>query len=123
VVSGRPLAVDAKATPEAVLSRYMQSRGRGVDVVASLVTQSKGAGAHGITHLRMTQKVEGLDVYRAYVRAAVNAKGELTQVIDASVRVGPAAASQIDSQTALSCRACEALSVGPHLTGSRHGSR
>lgn len=98
---GRPLAADRRATPHALLERYLTSRGKSRPQLKSLRTASTVPGAHGVTHLRMTQQVEGLDVYDAYVRAAVNARGELTQVIDRMAAVSKPRLSRINAQQAV----------------------
>jgi hypothetical protein len=98
---GRPLAATPGATPEALLAAHLRGGGKSEQVVASLRTQSRGPGAHGVTQLRMVQEIEGLEVYGAYVRAAVNARGELVHVIDGSVPVSRPVPARIDARQAL----------------------
>jgi extracellular elastinolytic metalloproteinase len=64
---------------------------RGRAAVDQLVATSESPPRGGISHLRMEQRVSGLRVHGAYVKAAITAQGELVQVIDATVPVTPIA--------------------------------
>ena len=59
-----------------------------------------GAGANGVTHLRLEQVVDGLAVHGAYVRPA-NARGELVQVIDRLAAVTALTPNRVDALAAL----------------------
>jgi len=98
---GRPLTAASRAAPTQIVSGYLGSRGRSGAVLASLRTARSSAGAHGVTHVRMEQVVDGLQVHGAYVKAAINSRGELVQVIDRLAEVTPPAASRIDALAAL----------------------
>ena len=100
--SGRPLTAASKAAPADIVSGYLRTRGRSGAVLSSLRTTRSSLGAHGVTHLRMEQVVDGLTVYGAYAKAAVNARGELVQVIDRLVEVAAAPTpSRVDAAAAL----------------------
>jgi hypothetical protein len=100
--AGRPLAVANRAAPAEAVTAFLRGRGRSAAVLSSLRTTRSSLGAHGVTHLRMEQVVEGLVVHGAYLKAAVNARGELVQVVDRLVEVSAApAASRVDAHTAL----------------------
>jgi extracellular elastinolytic metalloproteinase len=100
--AGRPLTAASRAAPAEIVIGFLRNRGRSAGVLASLRTTRSSLGAHGVTHLRMEQVVDGLVVHGAYVKAAVNARGELVQVLDRLVEVTAApAASRIDAAAAL----------------------
>ncbi|MDH5228425.1 MAG: peptidase M36, partial [Gammaproteobacteria bacterium] len=97
--AGMPLAAASKASPQSIVNGYLQANGRGADVLASLRVTSN-VSPHGVTHVRMEQQIDGLTVYGAYAKAAVNAKGELVQVIDRLSQVGLVQPSRIDAAQA-----------------------
>lgn len=100
--AGRPLTAASRAAPADIVAGYLRTRGRSGGVLASLRTTRSSLGAHGVTHLRMEQVVDGMVVHGAYLKAAVNARGELVQVVDRLVEVSaPPAASRIDAAAAL----------------------
>jgi extracellular elastinolytic metalloproteinase len=98
---GRALAAGSRAAPSEVVAGYLGNRGRSAAVLASLRTTRSSAGAHGVTHVRMEQVVDGLTVHGAYVKAAVNARGELVHVIERLAPVTPPSGSRIDAAAAL----------------------
>ena len=100
--AGRTLTAASKAAPADIVSGFLRSRGRSAFVLASLRTTRSSPGVHGVTHLRMEQVVDGLTVHGAYLKAAVNARGKLVQVVDrlAEVSVAPSA-SRVDAAAAL----------------------
>ena len=99
--AGRSLTTPSNASPAEIAAGYLRSRGRADAVLASLRSARSGAGAHGVTHLRMEQVVDGLTVHGAYLKAAVNNRGELVQVIDRLAAVSTPAPARIDAATAL----------------------
>ena len=99
--AGLPLTAASKAAPQSIVSGYLQSRGRGADVLASLRVTSSSVSTRGVTHLRMEQQVDGLAVHGAYARAAVNANGELVQMIDHLADVSLVQPSRIDASQAM----------------------
>jgi hypothetical protein len=99
--AGLPLTAASKAAPQAVLNSYLQAQGRGADVLASLRVGTSSVSPYGVTHLRMEQQIDGLAVYGAYAKAAVNAQGELVQVIDRLSPVSLVQPSRIDAGQSL----------------------
>jgi len=99
--AGMPLTAASKAAPQAILNGYLQANGRGADVLASLRVGTGNVSPHGVTHVRMEQQIDGLTVHGAYAKAAVNAKGELVQVIDHLAAVSLVQPSRIDAGQAL----------------------
>ena len=69
--------------------------------MSSLRTSGKSTGANGVKHLEMQQTVDGLTVQGAYVKAAINSRGQLVQVIDRTVAVSNPAPSRVDALQAL----------------------
>jgi len=119
---GMPLTAASSAAPEAVVRGYLQSRGRTQDVLASLKVTRSSASAGGVTQLRMEQEVDGLVVYAAYLKAAINARGELTSVIDRLVTPTLLYPSRIDAAQALAA-AVRHLYPGIALNFSASGVR
>ena len=99
--AGMPLTAASKAAPQAILNGYLLANGRGADVLASLRVGTSNVSPHGVTHVRMEQQIDGLTVHGAYAKAAVNAKGELVQVIDHLAAVSLVQSSRIDAGQAL----------------------
>jgi len=101
VEEGRPLSNASKAAPADVATGCLRNRGRSEMVLASLRTTRSSAGAHGVTHVRIKQVVDGLTIHGAYLKAVVNSRGELVQVIDRLVPVSAPAPSRTDALAAL----------------------
>jgi hypothetical protein len=99
--AGHPLTPASQAGPEAIVGSYLTNRGRSSEDVASLRTTGVNAGANGVTHVRMEQQVDGVSVYGAYVKAAINSKGELVSFIDRVYDVTKVRPSRIDESQAL----------------------
>src|SRR5512139_126120 len=98
--AGMPLAAASKASPQSIVNGYLQANGRGPDVLASVRVTSSAVSPRGVTHVRMEQQIDGLTVYGAYAKAAVNAKGELVHVIDRLSAVSLVQPSRIDAAQA-----------------------
>ena len=91
---GQPLAQGANGDAAATVRAYLRSAGHEGGTLDSLVLASRNTVARtGVTHLRFTQRVDGLDVYGTYVKAAVDAQGGLTSVIENLVEARPVAAA------------------------------
>jgi Zn-dependent metalloprotease len=99
--AGRPLTTPSNAAPAEIAAGYLRGHGRADAVLASLRSARSGAGAHGVTHLRMEQVVDGLTVHGAYLKATVNGRGELVQVIDRLAAVSTPTPARVDALTAL----------------------
>ncbi|HSK05662.1 MAG TPA: M36 family metallopeptidase [Kofleriaceae bacterium] len=84
---------------------------RGRAAVDQLVVTSRTSSRGGIRHLRFEQRVDGLRVHGAYVKAAITDAGELVQVIDASAPASPLVRATAGDDAALAA-ACEALGHG-----------
>jgi hypothetical protein len=95
--AGKPLTAASRATPEAIVAGYLSSNGR----APALRTTDKSTGANLVTHLRMEQVVDGLTVQGAYVKAAINSRGELVHVIDRTVAVSNPVPSRISADQAV----------------------
>jgi hypothetical protein len=99
--AGKSLTAASNATPEAIVAGYMRGKGRPQAVVSSLRTTGKSTGANRVTHLKMEQVVNGLQVHGAYVKAAINSRGELVHLIDRTVVVSTVAPSRINAAQAV----------------------
>ena len=72
----------------AIVVRALRDRGVSDPVLDSLVVVSEARNARtGVRDVRFEQRVGGLSVYDAYVRAAIASSGGVIQIIDASVAV------------------------------------
>jgi hypothetical protein len=100
---GAALAAASPAGPAATVRGALHARGASEATAASLRETSSNTTRAGITHLRMEQQVAGLTVYGRYVKAAVNARGELVNLIEnvAAVPSTPPAEPRINAQRAL----------------------
>ena len=100
--AGHPLTPASAAAPEEIVGSYLKSRGRSSeDVSASLRITGTNAGANGVTHVRMEQQIDGVTVYGAYLKAAINSNGELIHLIDRLYDVTGVSPSRIDAPRAL----------------------
>ncbi len=79
---GRALTPPSEAAPTAILAKFLRQQGLNPATVGSLykVAQYRSP-VTGLTHLMMEQQIAGLRVEGAYVKAALNASGELVHVI------------------------------------------
>jgi hypothetical protein len=80
--AGRSLSPPSQAAPASVVSSWLRGKGHGSGTVSALRVVSDRADPKGIRQLRMEQQVGGLAVYGAYVKAAVDKRGELLSVIE-----------------------------------------
>ena len=90
-------------SPRTIVVRALRERGVAESVLNSLVVVSDARNATtGVRDVRFEQRVAGLWVYDAYVRAALTASGEVMQIIDATVAVPRAVpGSRASAQQAL----------------------
>jgi extracellular elastinolytic metalloproteinase len=92
--AGQPLVQGANGDAIATVHAYLRSAGHAEATVGSLVLARRETVARtGVTHLRFTQRVGGLDVYGTYVKASLDAQGSLTTVIENLAEAGPVAAA------------------------------
>src|SRR5262245_8030712 len=78
---GAPLLGGANGASAVALTKaFLREKGVSAATVDSLHEVGSSA-AHGVTHVRLEQEVGGLRVAGAYVRAAVNGRGDLVHVI------------------------------------------
>lgn len=75
---GRPLTSPSADSPESIVRGYIRGR---VGGAAEQLRQIGASTSRGVTHVRFEQVVDGLRVHGAYVKAALNSRGELLQVI------------------------------------------
>jgi hypothetical protein len=97
----------SKDSARVIVVRALRERGVTDAVLNSLVVVSESTNPRtGVRDVRFEQRVAGLWVYDAYVRAALTASGEVMQIIDATVAVpralpGARATAQQALRTAL----------------------
>ena len=78
--TGQPLTPPSRAAAADVAKGFLSVRHAGRTIDSLVVTGE--FERDGITHLRLGQKVDGLDVYGTYVKAAVNRFGELVHLVE-----------------------------------------
>ena len=96
--------VDAGGSADAVRAYIGLSKAGAADALSETARFAlpKASGFGGVEQIRMTQKVAGLDVYGAYVKATFDDMGRLVHVIDASVNHrGGLVKAQISTDDAL----------------------
>lgn len=89
----------SSAAADAVVKKLLQ--GRGDAAPETLKVLSETTPRAGIRHLRMEQEIDGLRVYGAYVKAAINDQGQLTQVIEKVARPGSITRATVSETDAL----------------------
>jgi hypothetical protein len=99
-----PLTGPSGGTAASAVARFLRERGASLATVASLREVSQGRSAKtGLTYLRMEQRVGGLRMAGAYVKAALDDQGRLVHLIEnlADVPARGAAAAAVDEARAL----------------------
>jgi extracellular elastinolytic metalloproteinase len=82
-VREHPLAGPSRGTAASAIARYLREEGASVATVASLRVVSQGRSARtGLTYVRLEQRVGGLRVAGAYVKAALDDQGQLLHLIE-----------------------------------------
>ncbi|MCH9647197.1 MAG: M36 family metallopeptidase [Deltaproteobacteria bacterium] len=80
---GAPLSLPSDAAPEQVVAKFFQGERQSLATVSSLVTiTEQRIEATGLTHIKSGQMVSGLNVFGTYVKATLNADGELVHLIE-----------------------------------------
>src|SRR5205814_2576698 len=99
-----PLSGPSRGVAAAVVARFLRDQGASIATVSSLREVSQGRSAKtGLTHLRMEQRIGGLRVAGAYVKAALDDQGQLLHLIE-NLAEAPArapAAAAVDEARAL----------------------
>jgi extracellular elastinolytic metalloproteinase len=103
-VPGSPLTGPSGGAAAAVVARFLRDHGASLATVASLREVSAGRSAKtGLTHVRMEQRVAGLRVAGAYVKAALDDQGRLVHLIEniADLPARRPVAAAVDERRAL----------------------
>jgi hypothetical protein len=79
---GAALTSSSGASAADIVADFLASEGLGEATLASLVQTAEIPGQRGVTHFRFAQEVGGLTVYGTYVRAAIDADGQLIHLIE-----------------------------------------
>ncbi|MBL9126991.1 MAG: M36 family metallopeptidase [Verrucomicrobiales bacterium] len=86
----RGLTAPSAERPSTIVAGFLRAKGVSPTVLASLrPIEEFATRGTGRRHVRLEQEVQGLRVYGAYVKAALNDRGELVHLIDASASVPP----------------------------------
>lgn len=99
--AGQNLTGPSQDAPGQIVADFLRANGRSNQTASSLVAVSENPTTSGITHVRLEQLVGGLTIYGAYVKAALNAQGELIQVIEMLAPVGPVGRAGVNETDAL----------------------
>jgi extracellular elastinolytic metalloproteinase len=68
--------------PAGVVADFLRARGHGQPTLDSLVTEIEEHAPGGLTHLWLSQQVDGLEVYGTYVKATVNGRGQVVSLVE-----------------------------------------
>ena len=82
------LAKAKRADARASVGAFLQSKGRSKATADSLVEVSRFSDKNGVTHVKFEQRLNGLRVYGGYAKAAFDASGALTHLIERSANAG-----------------------------------
>ncbi len=82
------LAKAQRADARASVGAFLQSKGRSKATADSLVEVSRFSDKNGVTHVKFEQRLNGLRVYGGYAKAAFDASGALTHLIERSANAG-----------------------------------
>ena len=82
------LTLPSNAGRPSIVSAFLAAR-HDASTVSSLVPDAEDATSQGAVHVRMHQRVAGLDVYGTYVKATMTREGALVSVIENLVPAGP----------------------------------
>ncbi|WP_428263838.1 M36 family metallopeptidase [Haliangium sp.] len=84
---GVPLSFPSSARAPEVVRDFAAAQ-RGIPADHLRTTREHRAPASGLTHVRMVQERDGLRIYGAYIKAALNDQGEIVHMIDNLVNPG-----------------------------------
>jgi len=100
--AGAALTPPSGEAPGAVVAAFVRAR-LDAPTADSLALRKENLVARtGVTHLEFGQRVAGLDVHGTYVRASVNARGELVNLIENLAPLPPALVpASVDARGAL----------------------
>lgn len=87
--NGARLTAPSNAARPEIVSSFLRGR-HDAATIGSLVVSVENVTSQGPVHVRMHQRVAGLDVYGTYVRATMTPAGELVSVIENLAPAGPA---------------------------------
>jgi hypothetical protein len=91
------LTAPSNDTPANIVRGYLKRAGD-----ASLAVAKENRGTSGVRHIQLQQSIDGRPVYGAYVKAAVDAQGRLTSIIDNTVPRGAVQRTALLASDALS---------------------
>lgn len=96
------LTSPAKNVPAAIAMDFLHTQFHSQKSLDSLRVVSEHEAKGGLVHVKMTQEIAGLEVFGAYVKAAVNERGELVHLIETLVSADKALVpASIDASDAL----------------------
>ena len=119
------LTFPSTASADAVITQFLTTRGH--DARGRVATEAAGRSADpatGLIHIRADQRVNGLVVYGSYVKAALNAQGQIVHLIENFAPVTDVVPASIDETIALRAALgrVHPHAVAPSLAG-RDGSK
>lgn len=95
---GGTLTPPSSAPPLSIARDFLRDQTAAGQLAVATQTTPRG----GISHLRLEQRIDGLRIHGAYVKAAITELGELVQVIDRTVPVTPLVRASARDRDALS---------------------
>lgn len=120
------LTKPTQASPVSAVAQFLRERGASEATVASLRAKGQNRNARtGITHVRVEQEVGGLRIHGAYLKAAVNDRGELVHLVANHAAVAttrPTAARATEADALRAALALHHPSVAAPAAGRRQGN-
>ena len=101
--SGLPLTLPQAGSAPAIIRDFVRDQHVGTELGTLATERESHLATRGLTHVRMTQEIDGLRVHGAYVKATVDDQGALVHIIDnlASAPAGGLAPAGIGEDEAL----------------------
>jgi extracellular elastinolytic metalloproteinase len=113
-----PLTPPSSEPRDRIIRDYLKTRGAG-SAVDQLRVVRETSPYNGIVHVTMEQVVDGLRVYDAYAKAAIDSQGQLIQIIDNVVR--PQAQTHRPGMTAADALALAYVELGFTMSSTELG--
>lgn len=90
--NGAALTGPSSAPAREVVTTFLRANGRGTELASLDLVTDRVDARTGLTHIRLEQRVDGLRVVGGYIKATLDAQGQLLHVID---RLAPAPAASL----------------------------
>jgi extracellular elastinolytic metalloproteinase len=113
--NGRALTGPSASTRPEIVTEFLRTR-HSAATLQSLVAKRENPARNGVVHIDLGQRIAGLDVYGTYVRAAVNAGGQLLSVVENLAEAPPALVPATEDHRAALDTVLTQYYIGPDAT-------